>query len=119
MTDRNGRFPKDRDAIEALPGIGQYIANAVMLFCHGQSRPLLDVNMARVLERVFGPRKLVDIRHDPYLQELASRVARCKNSAKLNWAILDLGATICLAKNPRCRECPLVSMCLTGYLDKH
>ena len=84
---------------------------AVMLFCHGQSQPLLDVNMARVLERVYGPRKLADIRYDPYLQELAGKIVRSKYSARLNWAVLDLAATICLLRTPRCGLCPVASLC--------
>ena len=44
------------------------VANAILLVCHEQPEPLLDSNMARVIERVFGPRKLADIRYDPYLQ---------------------------------------------------
>lgn len=114
MTKRNGRFPKNREAIEELPGIGQYIANAVLLFCHGDSQPLLDANMARVLERVFGPRKLADIRYDPYLQRLAWEVVQCEDPKKLNWAILDLAATLCKIKNPSCEKCPFRSMCLTA-----
>jgi A/G-specific adenine glycosylase len=114
MAKRNGRFPSDRADIEALPGIGQYIANAIQLFCHKLPRPLLDVNMARVLERVFGTRKLADIRYDPFLQDLAGRFVRSKMSARLNWAILDLAATICLARNPCCRNCPLAVMCLSA-----
>lgn len=113
MVKRNGRFPRNRAEIEALPGIGQYIANAVLLFCFGEPQPLLDVNMARVLERVFGQRKLSDIRYDPYLQELAKKVVRCRASAKVSWAILDLAATTCLIKNPRCFNCPLAFICLT------
>jgi A/G-specific adenine glycosylase len=112
MARRNGRFPPTREEIEALPGIGQYIANAVLLFCHNIPQPLLDVNMARVLERVFGPRKLSDIRYDPYLQDLALNLVCCQSSKKINWAILDLAATICLIKNPRCNECPLSKICL-------
>lgn len=54
MTRANGRFPKSRRKIEALPGVGQYIANAILMFCHGEPQPLLDTNMARVLERYFG-----------------------------------------------------------------
>jgi hypothetical protein len=61
---------------------GQYIANAVLLLCHGEPQPLLDVNMARVLERVFGPKKLADIRYDPYLQQLAMRIVQCKKPAR-------------------------------------
>lgn len=110
MVKGNGRFPTERADIEALPGVGQYIANAVLLFCHGIPQPLLDANMARVLERVFGPRKLADIRYDPYLQELAKKVVDREDAARINWAILDLAATICLPKKPRCNECPLVSL---------
>ena len=116
MAKTNGRFPRDREGIEALPGIGQYIANAVLLFCHGVPEPLLDVNMARILERVFGPRKLADIRYDPYLQELARKVVHCKTPAKLNWAILDLAATTCLIRNPRCNDCPLAPMCRSAIV---
>jgi len=111
MANRNGRFPRTRAEIEALPGVGQYVANAILLLCHGQPQPLLDTNMARVLERVFGPRKLADIRYDPYLQELALEIVQCKEAKKLNWAILDLAASKCLSKNPHCDSCPLNRIC--------
>ena len=114
MSTRNGRFPRTRAEVEALPGVGQYIANAILLLCHGEAQPLLDANMARVLERVFGHRKLADIRYDPYLQELSLKVVQCKKSKELNWAILDLAATTCVIRKPRCDECPLMSMCLTA-----
>ncbi len=112
MARRNGRFPRNREEIEALPGVGQYIANAVLLFCHDEPQPLLDVNMARVLERVFGPRQLADIRYDPYLQSLSSTVVNCRNPREINWAILDLAATTCRDSAPRCHECPLRRICL-------
>ena len=111
MASRNGRFPRDRKEIEELPGIGQYITNAVLLFCHGEPQPLLDTNMARVLERVFGPRKLSDIRYDPYLQDLALKVVCCETPKEINWAILDLAAMVCLIRNPHCQECPLLIIC--------
>ncbi len=111
LRGRNGRFPSEREAIEALPGVGQYIANAVELFVHQRPRPLLDVNMARVLERHFGPRKLADIRYDPYLQDLASRVVDCSTADRLNWAILDLAATVCALKTPSCCRCPVACGC--------
>lgn len=108
---RNGRFPKDRQGIESLPGVGQYIANAILLFCHGVRLPLVDVNMARVLERVFGARKLSDIRYDPYLQALARNVVQCKSPEGMNWAIMDLAASICLRRRPRCERCPVKDLC--------
>jgi A/G-specific adenine glycosylase len=111
MANRNGRFPSDRSEIESLPGIGQYIANAILLFCHGEPQPLLDGNMARVLERVFGPRTMADIRYDPYLQKLALDIVQCITPKEVNWAILDLAAKICIAKKPSCYKCPLSDIC--------
>jgi A/G-specific adenine glycosylase len=107
----HGRFPREREAVEALPGVGQYVANAVFLFAHGLSSPLLDVNMARVLERYFGPRELVDIRYDPYLQKLASTIVRVRRAIAVNWAILDLAAMVCVSGQPRCHRCPLAHSC--------
>lgn len=108
---RRGRFPLARPQIETLPGIGQYIASAVMLFCHGDRQPLLDVNMARVLERCFGARRLADIRYDPWLQALSKRIVNHRRATHLNWAILDLAAKICTIKQPRCVICPVRSCC--------
>ena len=111
MAKRNGRFPKDREQLEALPGVGQYIANSIMLLCHNRPQPLLDTNMARVLERYFGPRTLSDIRYDPYLQHLAKIVVDCPDSKALNWAILDFAAKVCLIRRPKCSQCDLASEC--------
>ncbi len=118
MAKRNGRFPKIREEIEKIPAIGQYIANAVLMFCHGQRQPLLDVNMARVLERFFGPRKLADIRYDPYLQQLARGVLPKKKFREFNWAILDFAALICRSRNPLCPECPLRNRCKYAKKNK-
>ena len=101
MVKRNGRLPKNREELEALPGVGQYIANSIMLLCHNRPQPLLDTNMARVLERYFGPRTLSDIRYDPYLQRLARLVVDCPDAIALNWAILDFAAKTCLNPSPQ------------------
>ena len=111
MAKRDGRFPKDRKQIEALPGVGQYIANSIMLLCHHCPQPLLDINMARVLERYFGPRTLSDIRCDPFLQRLAMLVVDCPDSIAINWAILDFAARTCLVSFPKCAECTLAPEC--------
>ncbi len=116
MVKRNGRFPKDRGEIDKLPAVGQYIGNAIDLFINKKPSPLIDVNMARVLERFFGKRKLADIRHDPYLQKLALDFVRNKNSKELNWAILDFASLICKAKQPICNNCLISLKCL--YINK-
>jgi A/G-specific adenine glycosylase len=111
IEERGGSLPGSRGELEQLPGIGQYIANAVLLTFYKQPEPLIDVNMARVLERFFGPRKLADIRYDPYLQTLARRVVSTEDSLQVNWAILDLGALVCKNGVPLCLQCPLRTKC--------
>ena len=111
MVKRKGVFPRKRKEIDLLPGVGQYVANAIELFGHGQARPLLDAGMARVLERCFGPRKLADIRYDPYLQELAGNVVKEGIAIEINWAILDFSALVCTRRAPKCLKCPINKKC--------
>jgi A/G-specific adenine glycosylase len=116
MTKRNGRLPKDREELESIPFMGQYIANAVELVIFNQPSPLVDVNMARVLERYFEPRKMADIRYDPQLQKLAYKIVKHKNTKEINWAILDFAALICQARKPKCEICFLKLKC-SYYLN--
>jgi A/G-specific adenine glycosylase len=111
---RGGRLPRVRQDIESLPGVGQYIANAICLFTLGKAEPLLDVNMARVLERCFGRRRLADIRYDPLLQEVARLIVGVEEPVRINWAILDLAAAVCRQAEPRCMVCPLGRVCAVG-----
>ncbi len=100
-----------RDQLQALPGIGQYITSVLLTAWAGGREPFLDVNMARVLERFFGPRNLADIRFDPYLQQLSRIVLPAEGVKEFNWAVLDLGALVCRSQRPTCIECPLKSEC--------
>jgi A/G-specific adenine glycosylase len=111
MVKRNGRLPKDREELESIPFMGQYIANAVELVIFDQASPLIDVNMSRVLERFFGSRKLADIRYDPYLQALSYKIVEHESPKEMNWAILDFAAIICKANNPIHDTCPLKQYC--------
>ncbi|WP_316166800.1 MULTISPECIES: hypothetical protein [unclassified Bradyrhizobium] len=111
MVKRGGQFPDSREELEALPAVGQYVASAVLLFAHGRPEPLLDGNMARIVDRVFEPRKLVDIRYDSRLQSLTRVMVRSRNPARLNWAILDLAARHCTSRSPECKACPLRTRC--------
>lgn len=112
IAPRRGRFPTQRDQIEGLPGVGQYIASAIITFCHGTPEALIDVNFARIVERFFGPRKLADIRYDPYLQSLGRHIVHHSQGKKLNWAILDLAAKVCRAREPDCQSCPISAKCV-------
>ena len=117
MKTRKGRFPKTREEVEHIPMMGQYITNAYELFILKKPSPLLDVNMARVLERYFGPRELADIRYDPFLQTLSKRIVEYQNINQINWAILDFATLICKKRKPKCEICPLCNSC--NYPDKN
>lgn len=114
MVGRKGQFPSTREELEQLPGVSQYMASAVLLLCHGKREPLVDVNTARVLERVFGRRKLADIRYDPFLQDIAQLTVSAGDPIALSWAMLDLAAAVCLPTVPKCIDCPLVENCGLG-----
>lgn len=111
MVKRAGEFPTERHLLDEIPFLGQYIANAIELQVFNKPSPLLDVNMARVLERYFGERQMADIRYDPYLQDLAHRITNHSQSKALNWAILDFAATVCKARTPLCEKCLLSTSC--------
>lgn len=111
LKKRNGRFPKDFDEVKKLPLMGKYTANAYELFVLKRRVPLLDVNMKRILERYFNPEMSSDSIQDPNLQELSMRIVDHKRPIDINWAVLDLGAKVCIAKKPKCSSCPLSSKC--------
>lgn len=109
--EHDGQFPSEPSELAQVPAVGQYVANAILLFLHGQPRPLVDVNMVRVIERYLRPRKLADIRHDPWLQEAAHWLVRCDDPVQVNWATLDFAAMCCRARNPLCSACCLQKKC--------
>ena len=108
VVSRQG-LPSRASDLEALPGIGQYISRAVAVQLFQESVAPIDTNVARVLERVFGPRKLADIRHDPELQRLALSLVPPADPAGYLMALLDFGAAICRARDPQCSKCPVMS----------
>lgn len=111
VSKRGGQLPKTRESIESLPGIGQYIANAILCQFHGKREPFLDVNMARVVERYFEPRKLADLRTDPVLQSYSRLILPRFRVKEFNWAVLDFAAAVCRSRDPRCGECPVSRHC--------
>jgi len=108
--NNEGRFPSSLEQLYTIPSVGQYVGNAILLFQHQQSRPLLDVNMARLIERYLEPRRLADIRYDPWLQEAAHWLVR-EEAVTANWAALDYAALVCKARSPKCGNCQFSRTC--------
>lgn len=111
MARRKGELPQKQKELEQIPLLGQYITNAIILQVFHRPSPLIDVNMARVLERHFGERKLADIRYDSYLQALAAKIVNHSRSKEINWGILDFAASVCKARGPLCTKCPFSNTC--------
>ncbi len=111
LENSRGSFPASRDELERLRGVGQYTASAVLTVVYGKDEPLIDVNMARVLERFFGIQKFTNIYNDPTLYTLSYQVVHGENGLQINWAVLDFSAIVCKRRRPLCRECPLKTKC--------
>jgi A/G-specific adenine glycosylase len=114
VAEHGGRLPGDSKAIQRLPGIGRYTAGAVLSIAYGKDEPILDTNAARVLARTFavrarGGRAALQRR----LWTLAARVTPARAAGDFNQAIMDLGATVCRARNPDCPSCPVRRDCAT------
>lgn len=109
-----GRIPADRRALLALPGVGEYAASAVLCFAYGEDVPVIDSNVVRVVTRLYGLRPRGEARRNRTLIEAVNRLHAAVppgKSREYNWALLDLGATVCLPRNPKCTLCSLRPLC--------
>lgn len=109
VEDYDGRFPTNPKELETLPGIGPYTAGAVASFAFRKNAAILDTNAERVLTRFFAlPPERQTSR---FLWDVAHRVTPKGKAYVFNQAIMDVGATICVARTPRCSACPLRPVC--------
>lgn len=108
----NGQLPRDLDELQKLPGIGRYTVGALASIVFDMDEPALDGNLKRVYARLFDVSEPVDSTEgEKILWKLARENVPKGQAADFNQALMDLGATICLPKNPRCLICPLMKIC--------
>jgi A/G-specific adenine glycosylase len=108
----DGHLPSDADTLLSFKGIGAYTAGAIRSFAFGQRAAILDTNVARVLFRVFvgrGNPKAHAMRKHLWL--VSEAVLPRKRVFDFNQALMDLGAMVCVARNPKCLVCPMARMC--------
>ncbi len=111
-----GAVPSNYDALIALPGIGPYMAGAILSIAFNMPYPVVDGNVRRVLSRVYGWTG----DHPKALWEAAARIAGEAEPRYVNQALMELGAKICSFRSPRCLLCPVQSWCVafrTGMQD--
>jgi A/G-specific adenine glycosylase len=122
IRDRHGGVvPRDVDELLALSGIGDYTARAVAVFAYGERHPVVDTNTRRVLARAIGGRAQPG---PPSRRDLTAMdavlPAEPEAAAIVNAAAMELGATVCTARAPRCDACPISDRCAwraAGYPD--
>lgn len=108
-----GRLPSDALELRTLPGVGEYTAGAIASIAFGRREPLVDGNVARVLSRLehleADPKSAAGSRR---LWKIAARLVPAREPGAWNEALMELGATICTPREPRCVACPLRALCL-------
>jgi A/G-specific adenine glycosylase len=109
-----GSLPDDEQALRSFKGVGDYTAGAIMSFAFGKRAAIVDTNVARLLYRVFvgrGDAKSHAMKR--HLWNVSRTVLPRRHVFDFNQALMDFGATMCSARNPRCGSCPLASKCKT------
>jgi A/G-specific adenine glycosylase len=111
-SDFNGKLPRDPQALRQLPGIGRYTAGAIASIAFKTDEPTLDGNIRRVFARLYDVTEFADSpAGEKVLWGYAAQNLPKGKAGDYNQALMDLGATICLPKNPRCTLCPLMKLC--------
>lgn len=112
-----GQIPDTYEEIAKLPGVGSYTAGAILSIAYDVDVPAVDGNVLRVLARLFLIEEDISrmrVRKD--FETLAQFLIPPGRAASFNQALMELGATICIPKSPRCQQCPLQGLC-KGYSE--
>lgn len=109
-----GNFPQSAGELITLPGVGRYTAAAIASVAFGEPVAVVDGNVARVIERVVGERL-----PEKELWQTAQALLSPKRPGDFNQAMMELGATVCLPREPMCLACPVREICATrGELNR-
>ena len=107
-----GRVPDNWQDLNAIPGVGDYIASAVLCFAHNRSSVLVDTNTQRISRRLLGD----DSKQPDWELRLSLHELAGPKGADVEWnqALLDLGALACRSRAPKCGDCPVRFHCVAG-----
>ncbi len=115
VDDHDGQVPRTMDDLLALPGVGPYVASAVLAFAYHEPVAVVDTNTIRVAGRyLIGIAWVGDQRKRKDVRAAVSSLLDTRHAAEANYGILDLGATICVVRDPSCPHCPVALGCMLG-----
>ena len=113
VAEHGGRFPRDVETLQSLPGIGRYTAGAIVSIAYDQRAPILEANTIRLLAR------LIAYREDPtkttgqrLLWQTAEELLPRKDVSQFNQALMELGSLVCKPSEPECDGCPALGLCV-------
>jgi A/G-specific adenine glycosylase len=109
-TEMGGRFPETEEELRKLPGIGAYTAAALAAIAFGRRAVVVDGNVERVVARLFAVDTPLPAAK-PQLHRLADGLTPAQRAGDFAQAMMDLGATVCLPRSPKCLLCPLEGAC--------
>ncbi|MCS7304101.1 MAG: A/G-specific adenine glycosylase [Thermoguttaceae bacterium] len=113
VSDFGGQFPKTVEQLLQLPGIGRYTAGAILSIAFDQRRPILEANTSRLWARLLAyPEPVGSASAQRLLWYMAECILPRRRVGQFNQALMELGSTVCLPRQPRCRECPVSRFCL-------
>ncbi|HWF44364.1 MAG TPA: hypothetical protein VG537_06960 [Candidatus Kapabacteria bacterium] len=108
-------FPRTLDALQALPGVGRYTASAILAFKYNEDVPVVDVNIERVLSRIWKPMhtysETLPIKQ---IYDLDAEILPRGESARWHEALMDFGSVVCTKKSPNCAACPIRYDCASS-----
>ena len=116
--EHKGAFPRTRQELLALPGIGPYTAGAVLSIAFGQDEPAIDANVERILARLTDIDTPVKTKPaQEAIQYAARELLPAGQCREFNQALMELGGVICRARIPECPACPVAEFCEAHRLD--
>jgi A/G-specific adenine glycosylase len=117
--DHGDVVPADVETLESLPGIGTYTARAVAAFAHGRRVPVVDTNVRRVVARAVLGRADAGAAASRDLTDTEALLPDdTADAATMSAALMELGATVCVARTPRCADCPVAGACAWQRLGR-
>jgi A/G-specific adenine glycosylase len=117
--DFRGVIPEDAEVFRKLPGVGEYIASAVMSIAFNRPHAVVDGNVKRVLSRLFVIEEPVNKPSSYRLfKDIAQKLLVSQDPGTFNQAVMELGAVVCKPQNPICDRCPLLAGCMAFGLNE-
>jgi len=112
VREHGGAIPNDPVAVRALPGVGRYIAGAILSFAFDRAEPIVEANSQRVLARLLALRQNLKTGSTrERIWHAAQRIVPTEGAGTFNQALMELGALVCTPKEPACLVCPLSRLC--------